>query len=395
MTAETPTRAGRVPLVVLTLAKFVLNCSLRLPYPFLGDVSRGLGMSTVEAGRLLGFGELAGLSSGLIGRDVDRGNHRRWTLVGLASSGIGAMVLALFGAPWALVIGFAGISFGVSVFTTSGHGFLGDQVPVERRARAIGLYETSWAFALLIGAPICGLLIRRFSWVTPFAVVALATLAMIPVVRWKMDAKTLMRNVDHAADPGGSNEPVRWIAVISAVSCSLFLTFAAVSTFSSFGPWLEDRHGLQTGGLGVIAVGIGIMELVGSVGTAAFADRIGQRRSVAIGAMVMALGAGLLIRQGADSKVFAFLGVLVLFGGFEFGYVSLLSVVSEVGGRRRGMVVGIDHSLVTITRAVGAGFGPWLARKGSTNFNSVQTMVIGLALLSVVAVLVGGRKPAT
>ncbi len=386
MLAQTPLKPGRVPLTTLTLAKFLINCALRLPFPFLGDVSRGLGITTVEAGRLLGIGELAGLASGFVGRDADRGHHRRWTLIGVVVAGFGSLLMALFGAPWALLVGFAAISFGVAVFTTSGHGFLGDQIPVDRRARAIGLYETSWAFALLIGAPICGLLIRSYSWVTPFVIVGVLILAMAPLIRMRMDATTQMRNVEHLAGEGVEAGPISWVAVVSAIGCSVFLTFGAVCTFSSFGPWLEDRHGLKTGGLGAIALGIGIMELVGSGGTAAFADRIGQRRSVAIGSLIMATGSLILLMGGSNSKVFAVAGVLVLFGGFEFGYVSLLSVVSEVGGRKRGLVVGIDHSLVTVTRAIGAGFGPWLAGKGSIRFSTVQGMVIVLAFVSVLSI---------
>ncbi len=385
-------RAGRVPLVMLTLGKLLLNCGLRLPFVFLPDLSRGLNISTAETGRLLGFGELAGLSSGLIGRDLDHGRHRRWSIIGLASAGLGALVLAFFGVKWALIAGFAGISFGVAVYTTAGHSFLGDQIPVEKRGRAIGLYETSWAIALLIGAPICALLIRTFSWVTPFAVIGLLVLACMPILRIRMDGLTEMRNLEKVAHAAGEGEAISPVGVLSAVACSVFLTFGAVSTFASFSPWLEDRHGLKTGGLGAVAFGLGAMELLGSGGTAAFADRIGQRRSVAIGAVVMAVGSVILLTGGASNRVIAVVGVLVLFGGFEFGYVSLLSVVSEVGGRKRGLVIGVDHSLVTITRAVGAGFGPWLAGKGSTHFASVQTMAVALALLSAVTVLAGGSR---
>jgi MFS transporter, DHA1 family, inner membrane transport protein len=393
--ASIPGRGGRVPLVVLTLGKFLLNCGLRLPYVFLPDVSRGLKLSTAETGRLLGLGELVGLSSGLIGKDLDHGRHRRWSIIGLVAAGLGAIVLAIFGVKWALLAGFAGISFGVSVYTTAGHSFLGDQIPVERRGRAIGLYETSWAVALLIGAPICALLIRTSSWVTPFAVIGIVVLACVPIVRMRMDARTDMRNLEKVAHSAGEGDAISWVAVASAVTCSILLTFGSVATFSSFSPWLEDRHGLRTGGLGAVAFGLGAMELLGSGGTAAFADRIGQRRSVAIGAAIMAVGSAILITGGATNKVTAVVGVLVLFGGFEFGYVSLLSVVSEVGGRKRGMVVAVDHSLVTITRAVGAGFGPWLAGKGSIHFSSVQTMAIVLALLSAVTILLGGSPSLT
>jgi MFS transporter, DHA1 family, inner membrane transport protein len=388
-------RAGRVPLAAMTIGKFLLNCALRLPYVFLPDLSRGLNLSTAETGRLLGLGELVGLSSGLIGRDLDHGRHRRWSIVGLTSAGVGCAVLAVFGVKWALLAGFIGIVFGVSVYTTAGHSFLGDQIPVERRGRAIGLFETSWAVALLLGAPICALLIRTFSWVTPFAVIGLLALGAVPILRVRMDAHTEMRNLEKVAHAAGEGGAISWLAVTSVVTCSLLLTFAAVVTFSSFSPWLEDRHGLRTGGLGAVAFGLGAMELFGSLGTAAFADRIGQRRSIAIGAVVTAMGSAVLITIGSTSKVAAIVGILILFGGYEFGYVSLISVLSEVGGRKRGTIVAANNSLVTVTRAIGAGAGPWLAGPNSVDFGRVQVIVIVLALSSAAAATLGGDRRRT
>lgn len=381
-----------MPLVALTLGKFFLNCVLRIPYVFLGDVSRGLGLTTAATGRLLGFGELVGLSSALVGRDLDRGRHRRWSLFGLGIAAVGSALIALFGVSWALVVGFAGVSVGISIFTTASHSFLGDQIPVERRGRAIGLYEVSWAAALFIGAPLAAVLIGRTSWTAPFAVLALLLLVAIAVLRLQMDARTAMRNVEANAHADGDGTPVSWPRVTTAILGSVFLTFGAVSTFASFGPWLEDRHGLKTGGLGAVAFGLGAMELLGSGGTAVLADRIGQRLSVCIGSAIMAGGGGVLLTVGASSKVFAVAGVLTLFGGFEFAYVSLLSVVSEVGGRFRGQVVAVDHALVTVSRAVGAGFGPWLAGKSSVHFGSVQTMVIALALVTGTGIVIHGRR---
>jgi MFS transporter, DHA1 family, inner membrane transport protein len=392
MSAESSSPSGRVPLIALTLGKFFLNTILRMPYVFLGDVSRGLKISTVDAGRFIGFGELFGLSSFVIGRDLDSGRHRRWAMVGLAVASLGAALVAFFGVKWALIVGFGGVSVGVSIFTTASHSFFGDQIPVEQRARVIGIYETSWAAALFIGAPLCAILIKRFTWVSPFAVIGVVLAVCVVLIRVRMDQHTQMRNLEAAAHAAGDGESVSRIGIITAVLGSIFLTFGAIVAFSSFGPWLEDRHQLETGGLGAVAFGLGAMELLGSGGTALFSDRIGQRRAVAIGSVLMALGSVILMTGGQNSKVVAVIGILVLFGGFEFAYVSLLSVVSEVGGRHRGTVVAVDHSLVTVTRAIGAGAGPWLAGKQSAEFGRVQVVVIVLALISGVSVLAGGKQ---
>ena len=66
------------------------------------------------------------------------------------------------------------------------------------------------------------------------------------------------------------------------------------------GAWLDDRHGVSTAGLGLVATGFGAVELVASMSAAAFSDRIGLRRSVLIGLGV--LGLGLAIAAGVRSR---------------------------------------------------------------------------------------------
>jgi MFS transporter, DHA1 family, inner membrane transport protein len=386
--SETEPRTGRdrVPLVTLTIAKLLTNAVLRLAYPFLGDISRGLSISKSSAGQLLGLGELAGLASFAVGGQLDRGRHRRWFVGGVISSGLGALLFALVRKPWALGVGFGLICLGVSLVTSAGHSYLGDQVPYEKRARSIGLYETSWAIALLVGGPLFALAIRKWSWATPFAIAGVLLLLFIPIVHRKLPSKTTVG----AHTDFGLGAP-RMSVVALTIATSLFGTLASVMTFSTFGPWLEEQHSLKTGGLGFVAMGLGGVELIGSALTAGFGDRIGARKTVAIGFAIMAAGAVVLVAVGDTSRLVAAVGILVLFGGFEFGYVAQLAVISEVGKSRRGTVVGIDHGLVVLLRAGGVALGPYIAGEDSSRFGTVQAWVAALALAGAICVLAGGR----
>ena len=376
----------RVPLIALTVVKFFANAALRLAYPFLGDISRGLGISKTSGGQLLGLGELGGLVTFAVGGQLDRGRHRRWFLGGVFSSGIGALLFAVVRESWALGLGFALICLGVALITSSGHSYLGDQIPYAKRARSIGLYETSWAFALLIGGPLFAIAIRTWSWPTPFAIVGAVLLLSIPLVYRKLPRITTV-----GAHTVGNLGSPRVSVVALTIATTLLATLASVMTFATFGPWLERRHSLGTGGLGVMAMALGGVELVGSAVVAGTGDRLGARRAVALGLVTMAGGAAILLLVGNTGPLVAALGVVVLFGGFEFGYVALLAVVSEVGRSRRGTIISLDHALVVVFRAAGAALGPLIAGEDSGRFGTVQAIVISLALAGAACVLLGGR----
>ena len=375
----------RVPLRVLTLVKFLLSAALRLPYLFLGTVSRNLGISVAEGGRLLGLGELAGISSLLIGPSLDKGRHRRWFLSGMTAGIVGCAVMAGVHSSLGLLIGFAAVCMGVSLCTTAGHSFLGAEVPYAQRGRAIGLFETSWAGALLVGAPVAAVAMRFIGWWSPWLIIGLLVSVTVPVAAARMPGHG---SASH--DEAASDTTFVWRAVISTVAASNLLTVAAVVVFSTFGPWLEDVHGVRDFGLGAIAVGLGVTELIASGGSAGYADRIGKRRSVWLGALVMCGAALLLIGFGNTSLVVAIAGIVMLFGGFEFGFVSLLSVVSEVGGGRRATVVGVDHAIVPMMRAGGAALGTLLYSR--SGLRPVLAVSIICALSSIVAVQASGAE---
>ena len=365
-----------VPLLLLTSLKFLANLLLRLPYPFIEDISKGLGTSEKRVGSLLGAGEFAGLGGSLVGRDLDRGRHRRWSVCGLLSCAVGGILIGVLRSQAGVVIGFCMISLGVNLVTTTIHTFIGDRTPFSERGRAIGTYELSWALSLLIGGYVAGRLIERFSWSAPFLVTGIALAMSTPLLLRAMDARTV-RVVD---EPESGLVPTRfnWSITIRALSVSIAITLGQVLTFATFGSFLKDHHGFSIGARGGIVAGIGAMELLGSGGTALFTDRMGKANAVLLGVAVMALGSVGFITVGQGSRGAAVGAVLLFFLGFEFAYVSLLAIISEIGGERRGFVVAIDHAAVTVARAAGAALGPLLVGASAQHFRPLQWLVLGL-----------------
>jgi predicted MFS family arabinose efflux permease len=125
---------------------------------------------------------------------------------------------------------------------------------------------------------------------------------------------------------------------------------AGISVFVVTGAWLSDDYGLGVAGLGAIATAFGAAELASSSAVALIADRIGIRRSVAIGGSL--LGAGLLIVAVSDgSVVTALIGLFILVIGFEYGFVASLSLMTEAAPDARGTALAVGNALGTITRA--------------------------------------------
>jgi predicted MFS family arabinose efflux permease len=339
-----PPRSLRHQLVVLTAAKSIANTALRWVGPFLPTLERAFGTTTGTLTGIMGVAELAGLTTGATGRFLDRGHERRVFCLGLllvaASSAI-----ALGGSVAVFAVSYVLLVLGVGNLTVAGHAWIAHRVPFATRSRAIGSFETSWALALLIGAPILALLIRWFDWRGPYVALLCGALAAAGLAwRFISPGSPTVHAAERAARerlPRSAWGPMVGSAAIAATGISVFIVSGA---------WLDDAHGVSTGGLGLVAAGFGALELLSSSSVALFADRFGARRSVAAGLLV--LGGGLaMIATSGSSRALAIAGLAVFLTGFEYGFVSSLTLVSEAAPAARGRAIGLSSMLGTLARS--------------------------------------------
>ena len=253
-------------------------------------------------------------------------------------------MIALHGTVTAFAISFAVLVIGVSNLTVAGHAWIGHRVPFAARGRAIGLFETSWAIALLVGAPLLALLIRWFGWRGPYVALAIgAAIAAVAVTAFVAPGTT---GDDRATDGNHRLPRSAWPPMLAAA----FTAAAGIGMFVVSGAWLDDAHGVSTGGLGVIAGGFGLVELASSSAVASFGDRVGSRRSVLFGLAGLAAGIAVILLSGG-SRAMAIGGLLVYLAGFEFAFVSALTMVTEAAPLARGRAIGIGNALGTVARA--------------------------------------------
>lgn len=337
-----PPGAGR-HLAVLTTAKWASNVAYRWPSVFLPTLQRAFDTSTGTLTTVMGIAELGGLSTTASGRWLDRGHERNLFVAGMCAVVAGSLI-GLGGSTVTYAISFAAIVIGVGNLTVAGHTWASHRYAFAARGRAIGLLETSWALALLLGAPVLATLIDIGGWRAPFLAVALvAGLTTVAVLLLVPPDRPVPREPDRVDEPLPRSAYLAMTAAAATAS-------AGLGVFVVSGAWLDQRHGMSTGGLGLIAALSGATELASSGAVALVADRLGARRSV-FGGLAVLVGGAVLMALSGDSRLAAVAGLLVFLCGFEYAFVSALTVVSEAAPRSRGRAMGTNNAIGTLARA--------------------------------------------
>jgi predicted MFS family arabinose efflux permease len=396
--AEPRTGVDGRTLARLTAAKTVTNVALRWLPPFLPTLERAFGATTTQLTTVLGVGEMAGLSTVFVGRHLDRGRERAVMIGGLGLVGASA-VLALAGSVAAFAISFFVLVLGVSNLTVAGQVWISHRVDYRWRARSLGLYETSWAIALLAGAPIVAVLINLFGWRGPFVAIAIAcALAALLVARTlpagaprpQLDPIDLIEPVQSAESASAARSTSitarAWLVMIGSATTAM----AGLSVFVVSGSWLDDAFGVSTGGIGAVAMLFGATELTASLGSAAFADRVGKLRTTIVG--LVALLAGLAIMLTADDRLsVGVAGLIVFLLGFELAFVVSLSLVSEAMPDARGTTLAASNAVGTVARASGAVLSGWLY--GTYGISGTAGLSAAAASVAVCSLVLSRRLP--
>ena len=163
----------RVQLVILTLARLVLNTGIRMIYPFAPAISRGLGVEVTAVYRLLTLRSLTGFISPLFGPMSDRFGRKPMIVAAMFLCVLACLLVIIWPTYWPLGATLIFISLAKVIYDPALSAYLGDVVPFVRRGRAIAVIELAWAGALLVGAPLVGWLIARGGWQSSFLWIAL------------------------------------------------------------------------------------------------------------------------------------------------------------------------------------------------------------------------------
>lgn len=372
MTAATiaPADLGR-----LTAGKAVANTSLRwLPF-FLPTLAVAFDSSTATLATMLGIAEASGLATLVAGRWLDAGRERFVIIVALLAIAA-ASTIALLGSVPAFFVMAVLLGGGAGFVTVGGHAWISARVAFDRRARFIGIYEMSWALALLVGAPIVAGLISLFGWRGPFIAAAIAAVGVAGLVATIKDGeRTEAQPVDTTF--GWRLRRDVWIVIGASATVSM----AGLTTIVVAGTWLDETLGVSTAGVGFVAMAFGAAELIASASSSAFADAFGKRRSMqfALAAVIIGL---VIVSQAGTSLLVGTIGLFIFFVGFEYSIVTSFSLISEALPEARGQAIGVGSAVGTLSRGIGVVAAGFLYERFGIEGPVVLSMIAAVASLA-------------
>jgi predicted MFS family arabinose efflux permease len=154
--------------------------------------------------------------------------------------------------------------------------------------------------------------------------------------------------------------------------------------FVIYGVWMESAFGLSVKSVGLVTMSIGVAELLGEGLTALTADRLGLKRALLGGLILLILSYFLLPWVGSTLSL-TLAGLFIIFLTFEFTIVTGISLFTEVLPGARGTMMSSNIAAMSLGRVAGAliGGSVWLAG-GLLATSLVSAALCGLALVSLV-----------
>ncbi|MFZ2360910.1 MAG: MFS transporter [Anaerolineae bacterium] len=343
------TGSGRLITVAIAM-RLVVDTAVRLFYPFLPEISRGLGITLSQGGLLLALRSAMVFPSPLFGAWSDRHGPRALLTAALLAQALGlawlstAQGLAQAIAP-VILLGLAS-----SAFIPTLQAAVAEHVPFHRRGRVVGIIEFSWAITGLAILPIVGVMMVQNGWQAPLRIVAGLSLVVAPLPfllpRRRQALTSVQRGFRQMAGAVWRSPSARGAILVNGL-----IFVAAESFFVTYGAWLEQSFGLAPNQIGRVAALLGLAELTASGTSSLFIDRLGKRRGVGIG--LAAMTATLLLLPALERNLaLAVAGMAAFTLAFEFSIVSNISLLSEQAPLARGTVMSLAVVASGITRTV-------------------------------------------
>ncbi len=376
----------------ILFSRLALNMQMRVMYPFLPAISRGLGVPLETTSLLLTARAIANLSSPVYGILADRFGRRALMIAGLVILTSGSLFVVVSPTFALIMAAMAFLSLCKAVYDPAVLAYLGDVVPYGQRGRIMGILAMMWPASWLVGVPATGFLIASLHWKSPFLLICLLggislwlTLSLHSIGAVNSPK---LRKDDHS---GGSfwiswREQVvhipasAWLALL----VTLCLVLSIENVYIVYGAWLEDQFGLSTAALGVASVVICLAEFSAEGFSAGWVDRIGKRKAVIAG-LCLNLCAYLLLPRLAGMLATALLGLFLVWITYDFSVVSFLPFISELAPRARGTLLALNVAAMAVARLISSLIAARLWTLGGLAANlwvSGGTILLAIVLLA-------------
>ena len=368
----------RRALVATFIARSAANGALRVVYPFLPVIARGLGVSPAALSSLIALRNLGGLATPVVARLAERRGRRWMMLVAMVAVTLGCTLTASSSVFILAGIGIVVVGFALPAFAIPMQAWFGDRVPYSERGRVFGITELTWSVGLLAVVPISGFLIERTSWRAPFILVAVASAIGTVAVTQGIGSDRPQERIPRSL----KLTPPR----VRILATAMLVSIAAEIPFIVYGQWLEGSFGLSVAGIGTFTIAVVIAELLGEGLVTVYADRWGLRRMFLGGLLVSGL-AYLALSLTGSALVLATIVVVVWIASFEVTIVAAIPFASEMATEARERLLSLFTVMIAMGRVVGALIAQPLFTTGGIGLVGVVSAVcVGVAALLLLGV---------
>ena len=369
-------------LAAITFGRLVVNTSIRMTYPFLPAIARGLAVPLESVAQLVALRSFAGFLSPLFSPLSERFGRRLMLAVSMVAFALGCLIVFLWPAYWPLGATLVVTGIAKVVYDPAMQSYLGDVVAYEKRGKAIAITELSWAGALLVGAPLIGLIIERQGWHAPFFWLALFGIGAA-ILLWRLLPAARVHTT-RAADLRAVLRVMRGHSVIWAVALYVLSAMIAQELLLIvYGDWMEQSYGLALTNLGLASAVIGGAEIMGELTAGWSVDRFGKRRVVTTFGVLLA-GVYFLIPFTSASLASALATLFIFFYLFEATFVGSMPLMTEVVPTARSVVLSVAFASAGLGRTVGALAGPLIWQqfglRGNTSVGALMMLIAILVL---------------
>ena len=306
----------------------------------------------------------------------------------LALLAVGLGVVGASSALWMAAIGFVVTGIATATYVPALLAYLSERTPYERRGRILGALELTWALAGMIVVPVLGALIGPLGWRAPFLALAIGAIACAALTLSLPETPARLRAQAEAFRIASIFRNRSAIAFL-LVWLLMFLSFENIQV--GYASWFEMQFGLSAQQRGMTQTLFGVFEIAASAGSSLFLDRIGKKRGVAGGLIVLLIGYGMLLMFGPLALWLALTAMSVAFLGFEFSVVSSLSIASEQVPQARGTMLALGVMMAGLGRMVGAMSGTALIADAAFGTSALLSALLCAAAVGLFVLFVQER----
>lgn len=281
--------------------------------------------------------------------------RRTQLIAGMALLGAATLSCALADTFGQLLLARAACGVAAGVFIPSCYAWIGENVPAESRAQAMGRVMAGWSVALVLGVPTGSWLAEALGWRAAFvataavAVLAVLALCRLPAQPPSNSPRTMARQ-DWAIV--AASEPlkimgVNFLTVMGFYACHTYLGWAT-----------RDALGVGSGVAGSVVMGYGIGLMLSTL-NGHWLDHIGHRRSLAVAVWCL-----VLVFAALPLGLFhlaALVGVMVVWGVFQgAAQTCTATLMTRQAPGAQGLAMACLSATTYLGVALGAAAGGWM-----------------------------------